>query len=161
MSSYFKFISRLSRFIFWVSGIILLFMMMITVIDVILRYIGKSIPGTYELVSFAGALVVGLAIAQTSIDKAHVFVDIITEHLSRFWARVFYFSTKIGGGFIFLLIALSFLLKGNELFTSNEVSMTLHIPFYPVAYGLCICSVLESLVLFSEALKAIFFPDDI
>ena len=161
MDGFYRFISRLSRFIFWVAGVILVFMMLITVVDVILRYFGKSVPGTYELVSFAGALVVGFAIAQTSLDKGHVYVDLLSDRVSLGVRRSLLALTKTAGGLFFLLLAWSFLGKGNELYSSKEVSMTLHIPFYPVAYGLCFCSVAEAFVLFSEAVKAIFYPGDI
>jgi hypothetical protein len=49
--------------------------------------------------------------------------------------------------------------NGIELYGSQEVSMTLHIPFYPVAYGLCVCSVIEALVLLAEAIRTVFFPE--
>jgi TRAP-type C4-dicarboxylate transport system permease small subunit len=157
MEGFFKFVSRVSRFIFWVGAAILFVMMLLTVIDVILRYLGKSIAGTYELVSFAGALTVGFAIAQTSLDDGHVYVDMLTEYVGPGWRKTLIFCTKTAGAAVFLLIAWSFILKGTELYKSNEVSMTLHVPFYPVAFGLCACSIMESLVLFSAAIKAAFF----
>jgi len=153
MENYYKFISWVSSFIFWISGCILVFMMLITVSDVILRYFSKSIAGTYELVSFAGALVVGFAIARTTLDEGHVFVDLLIDKIGQGGKNFFRFLTKIAGAFIFLLIAWSFYDKGNELFASQEVSMTLHIPFYPVAYGLSFCSIVEAFVLFSESFK--------
>jgi TRAP-type C4-dicarboxylate transport system permease small subunit len=157
MEGFFKFVSRVSRFIFWVGAAILFVMMLLTVIDVILRYLGKSIAGTYELVSFAGALTVGFAIAQTSLDDGHVYVDMLTEYVGPGWRKTLIFCTKMAGAAVFLLIAWSFILKGTELYKSNEVSMTLHVPFYPVAFGLCACSIMESFVLFSAAIKAVFF----
>jgi TRAP-type C4-dicarboxylate transport system permease small subunit len=157
MEAFFRFVSRLSRFIFWIGGALLFLMMLLTVIDVILRYLGKSVVGTYELVSFAGALTVGLAIAQTSLDDGHVYVDMLTGYVGPGWRKTLIFCTKMAGAAVFLLLAWSFILKGTELYRSNEVSMTLHVPFYPVAYGLCVCSIIESFVLFSEAIKAVFF----
>jgi TRAP-type C4-dicarboxylate transport system permease small subunit len=159
MESFFRFVSRLSRFLFWVAGAILFVMMMLTVVDVILRYAGKSIAGTYELVSFAGALTVGFAIAQTSLDGGHVYVDILTDHVGPALKKALIFCTKLAGTLVFLLLAWSFMFKGIELYGSQEVSMTLHIPFYPVAYGLCVCSVIEALVLLAEAIRTVFFPE--
>lgn len=156
MEGYYKFISWLSTLIFWISGCILVFMMMITVSDVILRYFSKSIAGTYELVSFAGALVVGFAIARTTLDEGHVFVDLLIDKIGRGGKDFFRFLTKFIGALLFLLIAWSFYDKGKELFISKEVSMTLHIPFYPVAFGLSFCSIVEAFVLFSETIQVIF-----
>jgi hypothetical protein len=56
---------------------------------------------------------------------------------------------------MFLLLAWSFFMKGNELFAAGEVSLTLHVPFYPVAYGLGLCSIVECLVLLCDILKAV------
>jgi len=156
MEGYYKFISRLSTLIFWISGCVLVFMMIITVCDVILRYFSKSIAGTYELVSFAGALLVGFAIARTTLDEGHVFVDLLVDKIGQGGKDFFRFITKFAGFLLFSLIAWSFYDKGNELFASQEVSMTLHIPFYPVAYGLSFCSLVEAFVLFSESFKVFF-----
>ena len=64
------------------GAMLLTLMMLLTTIDVILRYLGRPITGTFELMSFAGALVTGFALAQTSLDGAHVNVDILTEAVS-------------------------------------------------------------------------------
>jgi TRAP-type C4-dicarboxylate transport system permease small subunit len=157
MEGYFRFVSRLGKLTYWIAGVILIFMMLVTVADVVLRYFGKNIPGTYELVCFAGALLVCFAIAQTSLDKGHIFVDLLLEHIGPGWNRFFLIVTKIAGSLFFLLIVWSFLLKGNELRIAKEVTSTLRIPFYPIVYGLSFCCVVESLVLFSEAIKAVLF----
>ncbi|MCX7857112.1 MAG: TRAP transporter small permease [Deltaproteobacteria bacterium] len=153
MEGYYKFITGLGRFIFWIAGIILLFMMFITVIDVLLRYFSKSIAGTYELVSFAGALLVGFAIAKTTMDEAHVTVDLLIEKIPPAGKKIFRVLTRIAGGLLFLLISWSFFEKGKELFVSKEVSMTLHIPFSPVAFGLGFCALIEAVLLFSDSLR--------
>ncbi|HVN22769.1 MAG TPA: TRAP transporter small permease [Syntrophorhabdales bacterium] len=139
-----------------VGGVVLALMMLLTVLDVILRYVGKAITGTFELMSFGGALVAGFAIAQTSLDGAHVNVDMITHALSKTGRRILTVLTKLLGLGVFLLLAWSLYLKGNDLYSTGEVSLTLHVPFYPVAYALSLSSLVECLVLVSDILKAIF-----
>jgi TRAP-type C4-dicarboxylate transport system permease small subunit len=157
MKGFFSFVSRLSKLTFWVAGVILIFMMLVTVIDVGLRYFGKNIPGTYELVCLAGALLVCFAIAQTSLEKGHIFVDLLLDHIGPGWNRFLVVITKIAGSLFFLLVVWSFLLKGNDLRVSKEVLPTLRVPFYPIVYGLSLCCIVESLVLFSQAIEAAFF----
>lgn len=157
-----KFLSatlKISKFTNSVGGVILALMMFLTVIDVVLRYLGKPITGTFELMAFAGALIIGMSLPQASLDGAHVNVDIITELLSIFWKKVFYFFTKLLGFSLFILLTWSFFLKGNDLYATHEVSLTLHVPYYPVAYGLSVCSLIECLVLLSDILKMIFGGD--
>jgi TRAP-type C4-dicarboxylate transport system permease small subunit len=136
-----------------VGGVILVLMMLLTVVDVILRYLGRPITGTFELMSFAGAIVAGFAIAQTSLDGAHVNVDMLAEALSAERRVILLVFTKLVGTGIFVLLAWALFLKGNDLYRVKEVSLTLGVPYYPVAYGLSFCSAVECLVLLSEILK--------
>ena len=154
-----KFLSttvKISKATNWVGGVILVMMMLLTVIDVILRYLGRPITGTFELMSFAGALVAGLAIAQTSMDGAHVNVDMLSQALPPQRRDVLLVFTKLVGNGIFALLAWALFLKGNDLYKTHEVSLTLHVPYYPVAYGLSFCSLVECLVLLSDILKTMF-----
>jgi len=131
-------------------------MMLLTVVDVILRYLGRPITGTFELMSFAGALVVGLALAQTSLDGAHVNVDILTQAMSVGNQKIFLVFNRLIGIGIFVLLAWSLFDKGNDLYKTGEVSLTLQVPYYPVAYGLSFCCLVEALVLFSNLCEGLF-----
>ena len=109
-----------------------------------------------NLCLFGGALVAGFAIAQTSLDGAHVNVDMLTVALSGKGRRVLTVLTKLIGLGVFALLAWSLFLKGNDLYTTGEVSLTLHVPYYPVAYALSLSSVVECFVLVCDILKAMF-----
>jgi TRAP-type C4-dicarboxylate transport system permease small subunit len=154
-----KFLSttlKISKVTNWAGGVILVLMMLLTVVDVILRYLGRPITGTFELISFAGALVAGLAIAQTSLDNGHVNMDMLFEYLTPRRRDVLLIFTKLVGTGIFALLAWGLFLKGNDLYSTKEVSLTLHVPYYPIAHGLSLCSLVECLVLLSDILKTIF-----
>ncbi len=58
----------------WIGGIALMFIMVLTVLDVVLRYLGSPILGSYELASLSGAAIVGFALPRTSLEKVHVTV---------------------------------------------------------------------------------------
>jgi TRAP-type C4-dicarboxylate transport system permease small subunit len=147
---------KISNFTNSIGGLILALMMFLTVVDVILRYLKMPITGTFELMAFAGALIIGLSLPKASLDGAHVNVDMLTEYLPDIWKKVFLVFTKLMGFSFFVLLAWSFYLKGNDLYKTHEVSLTLHVPYYPVAYGLSFCSLVESMVLLSNLLKVIF-----
>jgi len=68
-------VGRLSRFINVIAGIAITFIMFLTVLDVILRFFRRPIVGTYELVAFSGAVVIGFAIPLTSWMRGHIYVD--------------------------------------------------------------------------------------
>jgi TRAP-type C4-dicarboxylate transport system permease small subunit len=148
-------ISKLSKLTNSIAGITLVLMMFLTVTDVILRYLGKPITGTFELTSFGGAIVAGFAIAQTSLDGAHVKVDMLSEALSAQSRVLLLIFTKSVGIGVFVLLAWALFLKGNDLHKVKEVSQTLNVPYYPIAYGLSFGCAVECLVLLSNILKTI------
>jgi TRAP-type C4-dicarboxylate transport system permease small subunit len=151
---------KCSKFLNAVGGVILVLMMLLTVLDVILRYLGKPITGTYELMGFSGALVIGFAIAQASLDDAHVSVDILTDRLSPLRKKLLLVVTKLIGLILFALIGWALFMKGHDLYRTGEVSLTLRVPYYPVAYGLSLCSFVECLVLLSDILRTLFAGGD-
>lgn len=135
------------------GGIVLFLMMMLTVVDVIFRMSGSPITGTYELVAMAGAVVVAFAIPQTSWDNAHIFVDFLLEKRSRIVKVLFGCFTKFLGALLFALLAWYLFEKATHLFRSGDVSLTLHIPYYPVAYGLAFCFLVQSVALLLQIVK--------
>jgi len=153
MLRFFRATAGLSKTLNLLGAIILTLMMLLTVLDVILRYLGKPITGTFELMSFAGALVTGFALAQTSLDGAHVNVDILTEALSDKNRNILEIFNRLLGVGMFALLAWALFDKGNDLYVTGEVSLTLHVPYYPVAYALSFCCAVECLVLFGAILK--------
>lgn len=132
-----------------VGGAVLTFMMLITVMDVILRYLGKPITGTYELVYLGGAVVIAFAMPRTSWDGGNVNVDFVLVALSQRSRKVAVAGTRILGIAFFALLGWNLFRLGNTLLEKHEVSLTLHVPIYPVVYALAICAIVESLVLLS------------
>ncbi len=140
-------IRKFSGWMNGLAGIVLFLMMMLTVVDVALRIFWKPITGTYELVAMAGAVVIGFAIPQTSWDNAHIFVDFLLENRSRAVKIAFGCFNRLMGIILFVLLGSYLLMKANHLFRSGDVSLTLQIPYYPVAYGLAFCAFVQALVL--------------
>ncbi len=55
----------------------------LTVMDVILRALRRPILGTYELVAFSGAVVIGFSVPLTSWLRGHIFVDFFILRFSQ------------------------------------------------------------------------------
>jgi TRAP-type C4-dicarboxylate transport system permease small subunit len=64
----------LSKFMGIIAGITLMFVMFLTVLDVILRYFGRPIIGVYDLVALGGAIVIGFSMPLAAAKKVHVFM---------------------------------------------------------------------------------------
>lgn len=155
MKAYLRFVERLSKVMNVIAGIALTFMMLLTVVDVILRRLGRAIPGTYELVAFSGVIVIGFALAYTTLVRAHVFVDMVTEKLKVRTRKIVLIFTKVVGVAFFIMLGINLIKDGFNLIQTGELSPTLQFPFYPIAFGLAVCSFVESLVLISDIPKII------
>lgn len=148
-------IFRVSKVMDVIGGVVLSLMMLITITDVILRFIGKPITGTYELVFLGGAVVIGCAIPQTSWQGGHVNVDFVIEYLPRMFKKIIVVFTRLLGMAFFFLLSWNLFVYGTTLYNKEEVSLTLHVPYYPVAYILGICAFVEFLVLLSGLIKTV------
>lgn len=136
-----------------IAGISLTFMMSLTVVDVILRSLRKPIVGTYELVAFSGAVVIGFSLPFTSWIRGHIYADFIISRFSKKIRDTFNVVTRGMVIWLFMMIGWNLIKYGMDLQRSGEVSPTLQMPFYPVAYGIGICCFIQCLVIGCDLLK--------
>lgn len=153
MEGFLNKIKGLSRFLNIIAGISLTFIMFLTVADVFLRSFRRPIVGTYELVAFSGAVVIGFSIPFTSSMRGHIYVDFFILRFSHGIRKIFNIATRCVGIVLFLIIGLNVIKYGMNLYKSGEVSPTLQVPFFPIAYGVGICCFIQCLVLFSDIVK--------
>jgi TRAP-type C4-dicarboxylate transport system permease small subunit len=158
---------RLARILYWIAGASIVSMMLLTSFDIILRS-GQTlyrqyhwavlssvgpIPGTYELVSLLAALAVAFAVAHTSVEQGHVAMSLITRPFPvKIRAGIDTVITLLGFAFFALLSWQSFL-YGNGLRETGEVSPTLHLPLFPVVYGVGLAAAAVCLVLLKDLSK--------
>jgi len=153
MGVFFKTINGISRFFNIIAGISLTFLMLLTITDVILRGFRRPVPGTYEVVAFAGAVVIGFSMPLTSWLRGHIFVDFFILKFSQKGRDIFNIATRCVVIILFFLIGWNLIKYGMDLQKSGEVSLTLQMPFYPVAYGVGICCFVQCLVLVCDVVK--------
>ena len=147
------FIRTIAKILNIIAGTALTFMMLLTVADVLMRAGGRPILGTYELVSFSLAVVIGFSIPQVSLDRGHVYMEFILEMLSARNRAIMNTFTRLLCIILFVIIGYNLFLIGGEFHTSGEVSSTLKIPFFPIAYCLGICCFIECFVFILEVVK--------
>lgn len=137
-----------------VAAAAIFFMMALTCADVFLRFFRMPIPGTYEIVSFMGAVAVSFAVAHTSVEKGHVAVDLVVQLLPK-RAQAVIESIIAGFGIIlFALIAWQSFVYALDCQRSGEVSLTLQMPFYPIIYGVAVGAGIVCLVLVVDLVNA-------
>jgi TRAP-type C4-dicarboxylate transport system permease small subunit len=155
MKSVFDWVRAVSRLLHGVAGVSLVFLMVLTIADVVLRAFRRPIPGTYELVGFASAVAIGLAMPFTSWTRGHVHVDSLVSRLPPRGRRGMQIVTRLMGIGLFLLLGYNLIVFGFDLRASGEVSPTLELPFYPVAFGLAVAAFLQAVVLLCDVAKVL------
>ena len=136
-----------SRFFNWVAAGSVAAMMLLTCADVVLRYLRRPIPGTYEMVGLLGAVFVSFALAQTSIEKGHIAVDFLVQRLSPKTQTVVEAVNALICTGLFAIISWQSCMYAGKLRQLGEVSMTLQMPIHPFVYGISIGCGLLTLVL--------------
>ena len=153
METLYRILLRVSKILSYIGGAALTFMMFLTVADVLLRAVGRPILGTYELVSLTLAIVIGFTIPKVSLDRGHVYMEILLEKFSKRDKAIMNTFTRVLGIILFAIIAYNLFLIGREFHTSGEVSSTLKIPFYPVVYFVGVCCFVECFVFLFDIAK--------
>jgi len=153
MAGQFKTLRFVSKLLNIIAGIAVTVMMLLTVADVLLRAGGHPIIGTYEIVSLLLALVIGFGIPQVSLDRGHVYMDFILERFSKRGKKVMNTITRLFCIILFLPLGYNLFNVGARFHASGEVSATIKIPFYPVAYGVAVCCLLECCVFIFDIVR--------
>jgi len=153
MAGQFKILRFVSKLLNIIAGIAVTVMMLLTVADVLLRAGGHPIIGTYEIVSLLLALVIGFGIPQVSLDRGHVYMDFLLEKLSKRSKKVMNTITRLFCIIFFLPLGYNLFNVGARFHASGEVSATIKIPFYPVAYGVAVCCLLECCVFIFDIVR--------
>ncbi len=149
----FGILEKISKILNIIAGIALTFMMFLTVSDILMRSGGHPILGTYEIVSLSLAIVIGFSIPQVSLERGHVYMEIVLNRLSRNSRNVLNTLTRLLCIMLFIIIGYNLFLVGNEFRASGEVSSTLKIPFYPIAYGVGASCFIECFVFIFDIVK--------
>ncbi len=144
---------KIDKVLSYIGGAALTFMMLLTVADVILRAGGRPILGTYEIVAFSLAIVIGFTIPKVSIDRGHVYMEIVLDKVSKRGKAILNTFTRVLCLILFVVVGYNLFLIGNELIASGEVSSTLKLPFYPIAYGVGVCCFIECFVFIFDIVR--------
>jgi len=153
MASPFKILRFVSRLLNIIAGVSVTVMMLLTVADVLLRAGGHPIIGTYEVVALLLALVIGFGIPQVSLDRGHVSMEFLLDKFSKRGRKVMHTLTRVLCLILFAFIGVNLFSVGAAFRASGEVSPTIQLPFYPVAYGVAVCCLLECCVFIFDIVR--------
>ncbi len=148
-------IIRLYKGLVGVGALFFIASMLLAVANMLLRPIGHSIAGSYELLGFGCAAFVALGLGFSGLEKVHIAVDIVMRFLPQRLAK---YLEAMG----FVISGASTMVASYGLFNLtlryirvHEVSETLQIPFYPVVAIVALGFLLFGLALFINAYRVI------
>ena len=135
-----KFVKLFSSLLNLIASVSLMAMMLLTSIDVFMRYFFNSpMGGTYDLVGLMGAIIAAFAMPYTLLKGGHVAVDLLVRILSDKKRLAIESITHIGGIVLFLVVAWQCVVLAQDMKAAGEVTPTLLLPFYPIVYCMALC----------------------
>ena len=160
-------INGLVRLMYYISGLAIVLMMLITTTDVCLRFCVtlykilhweflsslRPIPGSYDLVALFGSVAAAFAMAHTTVQSGHVAVELLVRLLTKRKQAVLKLFTDALSGIFFAVLSWRCVLYARDLKQSGEVSMTMQLPFHPFVYLLAFSALAVTLVFLTVIIK--------
>jgi TRAP-type C4-dicarboxylate transport system permease small subunit len=153
MDALFRILRVVSRLLNIIAGVALTLMMLMTVADVFFRAGGRPMVGAYEIVALTMGVVIGFGIPQVSLDRGHVYMEFLLEKFSKRGKALMNTFTRILCLVLFAFIGYNLFHVAAGFQASGEVSQTIQLPFYPLAYGVAVCCLLECCVFIFEIVR--------
>ncbi len=125
-------IQRLNQALICLAGITLCGMVLLACGNMLLRFLGYPIKGTYELMGFSGAILAAFALGATQRQGGHIEVDLLASILPPRVNRWLKLAANLLSTAFFSLIFWRLIILALSLRQSGEVSETLHLPSYSV-----------------------------
>jgi TRAP-type C4-dicarboxylate transport system permease small subunit len=156
MNTIYKISDFLNKFLSWIAGIFLIFMILITCGNIFFRMTWFPIRGTFELMGYSGAILAAFALGYTQIQKGHIAVDILIDKFSPKIKRIINIINYLVCFIFFVLAAWQLAEKATVLKKTGEVTETLQIIYYPFVYAVGFGCLILSLAIFTDIIKSIF-----
>lgn len=143
----------LNRISMVLGGIAVLALMLLATGNVILRILHLPFRGTYEIVSFLGAVVIAFALGYTQKNRDHIVVDILTERFPKKLQTVIEAVADVVIMLFFGIVSWQVYVWGMKIYESHEVSETLKIAFHPFVFAVSVGFALLCFSAFVDFLK--------
>jgi TRAP-type C4-dicarboxylate transport system permease small subunit len=155
MTNFDRIVGSLSKFFDRIAQLAVMAMMLLVIGNILGRFIGKSIFGTYDYVGFINAVLVAFAIAYCARLGGHIQVELLVSRLSEKTQIIIGIITNILSLGIFTIITWQCVILANDKMRLGEVSMTALIPFYPYIYGVALGCTLLCFVILIDLIKSV------
>lgn len=145
----------LNKLLTLTGGVFLLGMILLTCGNIFIRQFFVPIPGTYELMGYAGAVVAAFALGYTQFTNGHISVDVLVNTYPKPLKRLISIVNHGVCCLFFIITAWYMVQKALTLKNTHEVSETLRIIYYPFILAVALGFFILALALFTDLLKAL------
>jgi TRAP-type C4-dicarboxylate transport system permease small subunit len=149
-----------NKVLLFFGGIAVLALMLLATGNVVLRIFHLPFRGTYEIVSFLGAVVIAFALGYTQKRRDHIVVDILTDKFPDALKETIDKVASIAMTIFFGIVAWQLYVWGMKIMQADEVSETLKIVFYPYIYMTAAGFTMLAFTTFVQFLKNLFHEED-
>jgi TRAP-type C4-dicarboxylate transport system permease small subunit len=141
--------------LYTIAGMVLAFMIVLTLCDVILRNLGHPITGSMEIIQYGGSIVFGFSIPYATWMGAQVIVDLVTQKLGLKNQKRIKAVTRGIGILLFLFVAYNFFLYALDVKRTGELTASFKIPYYPFCFAISLSFLFQSLTIFCDLIKTL------
>ncbi|MHB8783212.1 MAG: TRAP transporter small permease [Desulfobacteria bacterium] len=142
------------------GGVSLLALTLLATMNVALRIFRIPVAGTYEVVSFLGAIVTAGALGYTQKRKDHIVVDILSDTfpapVKRILDRVSWIMILV----FFSIVSWQTFVYGKRLMLTGELSETLKIAYYPFVFLVGIGFAVLALTSFLDLVESVWTREE-
>ena len=140
---------QITRFLMIIAATVLMSMMLLTALDVVLRYVfNRPISGAFELVEYMMAILIPFSIVYCADQRGHVAVELILGRFPKKIQTIFDSATTLATMLFAILIAWQNVIYFRETYASQVTSAVLLIPTYPFVAPVAIGIGAFSLIMF-------------
>lgn len=138
------------------GGAALLALMLLATGNVALRVLGIPFIGSYEIISFLGAIVTAAALGYTQRNRDHIIVDIISARFPAGPKRIVNAISYLVTCIFFSVISWQTAKWGVIIRESGELSETQKIAYDPFVFGVALGLAFLALACGTDFLKCLF-----
>ena len=145
----------LNKMLTLTGGVFLLAMIILTCGNIFIRQFFNPIPGAFELMGYAGAVVSAFALGYTQFTNGHISVDILVNAYPKPLKRI---ASILNHGVccvFFSILGWFMVEKALTLKNTGELSETLRIIYYPFIMAVAFGFFILALALLTDFLKAV------
>jgi TRAP-type C4-dicarboxylate transport system permease small subunit len=152
-----KFLDGINKFLNKVllilGGLAVLALMLLATGNVGLRIFHLPFRGTYEIVSFLGAITIAFGLGYTQKRRDNIVVDILTERFPPGLQTAIAWFADVCIMVFFGIVAWQLYVWAGKLQEGREVSETLKVIYYPFVYATAVGFAVLSLTSLVQVLK--------